>query len=221
MGFIVAIDGPAGAGKSTVAERVASRLRFERVDTGAIYRCVTLAALRDGLTTEDDVVNRLSGLDLRFDDERVWLGPEDVTAEIRSPEVTASVSRIAAMAGVRLGLLDMQRRLGRACRNGAVLEGRDIGTVVFPDADVKIFLTASSTERARRRVKDLEAAGQPADFDEVRSSIEQRDKLDSERATAPLKKADDAILVDTDGKTRDEVVERLVTLIRERMPAAG
>ncbi len=214
MPFIVAIDGPAGAGKSTVARRVARVLGMERVDTGAIYRSVTLAAIREGLTGEAEVVARLQTLDLRFEEDRVWLGDEDVTAAIRTPEVTANVSEISAMPAVRAGLLDMQRRLGRACPQGAVLEGRDIGTVVFPEADVKIFLTASDEERARRRTKDLEAAGQSAQPGAVLADLRRRDRLDSERATAPLRQAADAVRVNSDGKSEDEVVAELAKLVR-------
>ena len=218
MPFIVAIDGPAGAGKSTVARRLAQVLRMERVDTGAIYRCVTLVAMREGLSTEGEIVARLPELDLRFEADRVWLDDEDVSAAIRTPEVTARVSYVSAMAGVRRGLLDLQRRLGLACPQGAVLEGRDIGTVVFPNADVKVFLTASDEERARRRVKDLEAAGQAADYTDVLCAIRQRDRLDSERATAPLRRAADAMLVNSDGKSEDEVVGELADLVRAAMP---
>ncbi len=216
MPFIVAMDGPAGAGKSTVARRVAERLGLERVDTGAIYRTVTLVSQRENLSGEAEVVARLSTLELRFEDDRVWLGEEDVSQAIRASEVSASVSRIAAMPGVRTGLLELQRRLARACPAGAILEGRDIGTVVFPGADVKIFLTASVDERARRRMRDLDRTGEKAAFDEVRASIERRDRLDRERETAPLKQADDAVLVETDGKSEDQVVDELVCLIQGR-----
>ena len=216
MPFIVAIDGPAGAGKSTVAARVAKVLGMARVDTGAIYRSVTLVAQRESLSDEAAVVGRLPNLDLRFEGERVWLHDEDISEAIRTPEVTAEVSRFAAMAGVRSGLLAMQRRLGWGCAEGAVLEGRDIGTVVFPEADIKIFLTASPEERARRRVKDLVSAGRVAHEHEVLASIRQRDRMDSERATAPLRQAEDAVRVDTDGKSEDEVVDELVTLIRAK-----
>ncbi|MEM7677952.1 MAG: (d)CMP kinase, partial [Myxococcota bacterium] len=128
--------------------------------------------------------------------------------------------RVAAMPGVRAQLLGLQRKLGQGCPRGAVLEGRDIGTVVFPGADVKFFFVASARERARRRVKDLENAGQTADLDEVQQSIERRDRLDSRRATAPLRRADDALIVDTDRKTEDEVVDHLVTIIRRTQATA-
>ena len=216
MAFIVAIDGPAGAGKSTVAGRVAEALGMERVNTGAIYRGVTLASHREGLSTEAEIVARLPHLALRFEDDRLWLGDEDVSTAIRSKVVTDDVSRISAMPGVRAGLLEMQRRLGQACTRGAILEGRDIGTVVFPNADVKIFLTASAEERARRRQKDLAAEGQAAVYEDVLASIRQRDRMDSERDVAPLRQADDAIAVHTDGKSEDEVVTELVALIRSR-----
>lgn len=216
MPFIVAIDGPAGAGKSTVARRVAKRLKMERVDTGAIYRSVTLASHREGLRDEAQIVERLPQLELHFEDERIWLGGEDISAAIRSPEITEDVSRVSAMAGVRAGLLDMQRRLGLACPHGAILEGRDIGTVVFPDADVKIFLTASPAERATRRMKDFAEAGLEADYDAVLAAIIERDRLDSERPIAPLRQAPDAARVETDAKSEDDVVEELVALIENR-----
>ena len=217
MPIIVAIDGPAGAGKSTVARRIAARLGLDRVDTGAIYRTVTLAMQRAGITDETEVVARLADLDLRFEGGRVWLAGEDVTEAIRTRQVTGDVSRIAAMRGVRSQLLGLQRKLGLSCDKGAVLEGRDIGTVVFPEADVKIFLTASASERARRRVKDLSQAGTTADLEEVLAAIEARDRRDSEREAAPLRQAADAIRLDTDGKTEDQVVDELVALIRTRL----
>ncbi|MEL7367414.1 MAG: (d)CMP kinase [Myxococcota bacterium] len=217
MSFIVAIDGPAGAGKSTVARRVAAQLGFERVDTGAIYRSVTLAAKRAGLKEEGDIVAHLTGMDLRFKGETVWLDGQDVTTEIRTPEISAEVSRVAAMPGVRAQLLDLQRKLGQACDKGAVLEGRDIGTVVFPKADAKFFLTASARERARRRVMDLKAAGETADVEEVLAAIERRDAIDSARETAPLRRPEDAMVIDTDHRTEEEVVAYLTGLIQERL----
>ena len=219
MAIIVAIDGPAGAGKSTVAKRLAHRLGFVHVDTGAIYRSVTLASQRHGWTDEPSLVAELPTLDLKFEGEQVWLGGEDVTGDIRTPEVTADVSRIAAMPGVRRALLDLQRRLGHGCETGAVLEGRDIGTVVFPEADVKVFLTATSEERARRRLRELVSKGETASFDEVLASIQKRDARDSQRATAPLKQAEDAVRVETDGKTQDDVLEELVALVQRRAVA--
>src|SRR5262245_31518008 len=154
-GYIVAIDGPAGAGKSTIAKLTAERLGLIRVDTGAIYRAIALLADRLGLEDEDAIAERCPELPLRFEGTRVYLGDDDVTTEIRTERISQRASKVSALPKVRANLLDLQRRLGRAHAKGAVLEGRDIGTVVFPDAEVKIFLTASAEERAERRMKEL------------------------------------------------------------------
>jgi cytidylate kinase len=218
--FIVAIDGPAGAGKSTAARRVASRLGFAMVDTGAIYRTVALAAFRRGIALDDDaaLAGLLPELEIHFapcpgGGQRVLLGADDVSVEIRTPPMSLGASKVSARPVVRAGLLDLQRRLACAPENrGAVLEGRDIGTVVFPDADAKFFLTAAADERARRRHAELGAKGDPSTYDEVLADQRQRDKDDSERAVAPLRPADDAKIVDTSGMPLEAVVE---TLVRE------
>jgi cytidylate kinase len=218
--FIVAIDGPAGAGKSTAARRVASRLGFAMVDTGAIYRTVALAAFRRGIALDDDaaLAGLLPELEIHFapcpgGGQRVLLGSDDVSVEIRTPPMSLGASKVSARPVVRAGLLDLQRRLACAPENrGAVLEGRDIGTVVFPDADAKFFLTAAADERARRRHAELGAKGDPSTYDEVLADQRQRDKDDSERAVAPLRPADDAKIVDTSGMPLEAVVE---TLVRE------
>lgn len=211
--FIVAIDGPAGAGKSSIAGEVARVLGMTRVDTGAIYRAVTLIALEEALD-DAQIAARLPNLGLRFDGDRVHLGDREITAAIRTPEVTAEVSRVSAIAAVRDGLLGVQRTLGREAPGGAVMEGRDIGTVVFPEAPLKVFLTASVAERARRRQRDLEAAGTPCSLEEVEAAIAERDRYDSERAHAPLKKPDDAVVVDSTGKSPGQVVEEIAALVR-------
>ena len=215
MGVIVAIDGPAGAGKSSVAQAVADRLGFCRVDTGAIYRAVTLLALERGIPPEDQpVLGELTRtLDLRFEGGRVFLGDRDVTQDIRSRAVTEAVSPVAAVPEVRAGLLELQRRLGRAHPRGAVLEGRDIGTVVFPDAEVKVFLTASDEERARRRHAELAAAGRPDAYDDVLANIRGRDAFDSGRETAPLELAASAVEIDTTDHGFDAVVEMVLALV--------
>ncbi len=215
--YIVAIDGPAGAGKSTIAKGVAFALGIARVDTGAIYRTLTLLALDRGLDDEASVVSLLGELDLRFRGEQVFLGDRDVSLAIRTPKVTAAVSRISAMPGVRAGLLELQRRLGRADPQGALLEGRDIGTVVFPDAEVKIFLTASAEERARRRLKDLEAAGERTSHAEVLAAIIARDAYDSSRPVAPLVPAADAVTVDSTGKSLEAVIAEICGIVRARL----
>ena len=224
--FIVAIDGPAGAGKSTASRQVAGRLGFAMVDTGAIYRAVALAASRAGVALDDDA--RLGALlplvAIRFAPpaaagagQRVLLGDEDVSTEIRTPPMSLGASKVSARPVVRAGLLDLQRRLALAEGNaGAVLEGRDIGTVVFPDADAKFFLTASPEERARRRHAELQAKGDPSSYEEVLADQLRRDRDDSERAVAPLKPAADALVVDTSGIPLPEVVERIVALVQAR-----
>lgn len=224
--FIVAIDGPAGAGKSTASRLVASRLGFAMVDTGAIYRAVALAATRAGVALDDDA--RLGVLlpqvAIRFAPpaapgagQRVLLGDEDVSTEIRTPPMSLGASKVSARPVVRAGLLDLQRRLALAEGNaGAVLEGRDIGTVVFPEADAKFFLTASPEERARRRHAELTAKGDPSTFEEVLADQLRRDRDDSSRAVAPLRPAADAVVVDTSGVPLADVVDRLVRVVEAR-----
>ena len=224
--FIVAIDGPAGAGKSTASRAVAARLGFAMVDTGAIYRTVALAATRAGVALDDDarLGALLPGVAIRFappaapgGGQRVLLGDEDVSVLIRTPPMSLGASKVSARPVVRAGLLDLQRRLALAPGNaGAVLEGRDIGTVVFPDADAKFFLTASPEERARRRHAELQAKGDPSSFDEVLADQLRRDRDDSERAVAPLRPAADAVVVDTSGIPLEAVVDRLVRDVEGR-----
>ena len=220
---IVAIDGPAGAGKSTVARQLARRLGFAMVDTGAIYRAVALAALRAGIGWEDDaglarLLDPPGKLGLAFGaDDRVYLQGEDVTEAIRTPEISRGASVVSARPIVRERLLGLQRDLGRAAPAGAVLEGRDIGTVVFPDADVKFFLTASDDARARRRHAELTEKGHAVGLPEVLSDQRRRDRDDTERAIAPLKPAPDAIVVETTGFDLSEVVEECLRVARERL----
>jgi cytidylate kinase len=227
--FIVAIDGPAGAGKSTAARRLASRLGFAMVDTGAIYRAVALAASRDGIAFDDDarLAQLLPRLRIRFEPapgsgQRVLLDGEDVSAAIRTAPISLGASAVSARPVVRDALLGLQRRLAIAEGNrGAVLEGRDIGTVVFPDAEAKFFLTASAEERARRRHAELRARGEDVPFETVLAEQVQRDRDDSQRAVAPLRPADDALQVDTTGLSLEAVVERLAGEVVRRLAAAG
>ncbi len=229
--FIVAVDGPAGAGKSSASRMLAARLGFAMVDTGAIYRTVALAARRAGIAYQDDAALEalLPGLRIRFappsrpgEGQRVLLGDEDVSAEIRTPSVSMGASAVSARPVVRAGLLELQRRLALAPENrGAVLEGRDIGTVVFPDADAKFFITASPDERARRRHAELRARGENASLEEVLAEQVKRDRDDSQRAVAPLLPASDAVQVDTTGLPLDAVVERLEGEVVARIAAAG
>jgi cytidylate kinase len=211
-GFIVAIDGPAGAGKSTIAKLTAERLGLVRVDTGAIYRAVAFAAEEQSLKNEDEIAACCETLPLSFEHGRVILGERDVSSAIRTEKISQRASQVSALPKVRAALLELQRRLGRESPTGAVLEGRDIGTVVFPDAEVKIFLTATPEERAGRRVRELPGA----DYDEVLASIIERDQRDSQRAIAPLKPAPDAVLLDSTKMTIDRVVEEIEALINQR-----
>lgn len=214
--FIVAIDGPAGAGKSTIARGVAEALGFTRVDTGAIYRSVTLAALERGLKSEAELERMIPQLQLEFRPQSIHCDGVDVTHRIRTPEVSEATSRFSAYPAVRAALLGLQRDLAVACDEGAVLEGRDIGTVVFPEADLKVFLTASAEERARRRRAEMLEKGENARYDDILASIQSRDERDTQRAVAPLRQADDAVGIDSTKMTVAEVVETIAQLVRER-----
>jgi cytidylate kinase len=218
--LVVAIDGPAGAGKSTTARLLAAKLGYELLDTGAIYRVMALLSRRAGVAWDDGpgVAAFADGLDLKFRLEgglnHVFVGGADVTKEIRAPEMSDGASRVSALPEVRAALLGVQRRLG--AEGGVVVEGRDIGTVVFPDAGAKFFLTANADERARRRVAELQAAGRPADFATTRDEMRARDERDSTRSVAPLRQADDAVAVDSSGLTPDEVVARMAAVVSTR-----
>lgn len=211
--MIVAIDGPAGAGKSTIGRLLAERIGFTRVDTGSLYRAVGLACLEAGVEGEGPALDAtLAGLDLDLGPKgEVLIGGVDVSARIRTPEVSKAASTFAAFPATRAALLDLQRQLGRA--RDSVLEGRDIGTVVFPDAEVKIYLTASAEVRARRRLAELEGQGVAADLASVKAQIIARDAADMNREIAPLKKADDAVEVDASHKSIDEVVAACAAIV--------
>lgn len=218
VGHILAIDGPAGAGKSTISRRAAERLGFTLLDTGAIYRAVALAALRRGWR-EGDALDWLASVAVRLDPPAVWLGEEDVSALIRTPEVSQAASRVSAIPEVRAHLLELQRRAGRAHPRGAVVEGRDIGTVVFPDAEAKIYLTASPEERARRRAEELRAQGVDTSAEQILREQAERDDRDSRRSVAPLRAAEDARLVDTTGRGVDEILDEIVGFAARRFGA--
>ncbi len=220
--LIIAIDGPAGAGKSTVSRRLAAKLGLSLVDTGALYRCVALAAKAAGVDWTDyaGLGRLLPTLQLSFGwqgtEPRVLMGDRDVSAEIRQPDISLGASAVSARPVVRDGLLELQRRLGRAAAKGAVLEGRDIGTVVFPDAKGKFFLTADPRVRAERRFRELSAKGTTPTLESVLAEQERRDRDDASRAVAPLKQAADAELVDSTSLTLDQVVDRMEQSLRRR-----
>lgn len=213
----IAIDGPAGAGKSTLARRLAGRLGFLYIDTGAMYRAVALWARRLGVAWDDaarlEQLARESRIELG-PDGRVSLNGEDVSEAIRDPEISEGASRVSAIPGVRRALVEKQQQMGRQA--SVVMEGRDIGTVVFPEAEVKIYLDATPEERARRRMKDLAARGVAADFAQVLEEMKRRDQRDSTRADSPLRQAPDAIYVDSTGMSEDEVEQALLKIVRER-----
>ncbi|MDQ3264351.1 MAG: (d)CMP kinase [Myxococcota bacterium] len=225
--FIVAIDGPAGAGKSSVSKLLARRMGFSLVDTGAIYRCVALISLRRQIPFDDDAAleQLLGNLHLDFEvvgeENRVILDGQDVSSEIRTPEISMGASKVSGRPVVRAGLLALQRRLALESAAGAVLEGRDIGTVVFPDADLKFFLDADPTIRARRRFEELFQKGVESSLQEVLTDQTQRDKQDSAREVAPLKPADDAVRVDSTSMPLSEVVTSMERDVRARMKTLG
>lgn len=223
--MIVAIDGPAGSGKSTVAKAVAERLGFAYLDTGAMYRAVTWLALHEGVELDDEagVAELAREHPVRFERPpgsalatHVRIGEAEVTHAVRTPEVDAAVSIVAKEPGVRDAMVAQQRRCARA-EHDCVVEGRDIGTVVFPDAAVKVFLTASAEERAKRRhVQHAEAGHGAESAERVMEQLERRDRIDSTREASPLRPADDADVLDTTGLPIDAVVERIVALVKER-----
>jgi CMP/dCMP kinase len=227
----VAIDGPAGAGKSTIARRLAEELGYLLVDTGALYRVVSLAATRAGIAWDDEpavgalaerlVAEHAIRFQRREPGERrgegaaaaVMLRDEDVSLAIRAPDNSLGASRVSAIPAVRAALLDMQRQAGAG--GGVVLEGRDIGTVVFPDAEVKFFLTASPDIRARRRFDELSERGASVTYEDTLADVVRRDKADTERPVAPLRQADDARLVDSSGRDVDDLIAEMTSVVRE------
>ena len=222
MSVAIAIDGPAGAGKSTIAKRVAEELNFMYVDTGALYRAVALSAIQKNIEPDDSqrVSEMLSEIKVqlafnyRFE-KVVLLDGRDVSSQIRTPEVSMAASKISALPQVRAYLLDLQRDIAK--ENNVIMDGRDIGTVVLPDARVKIFLTASPQVRAERRYKELAEKGANVSFDEVLRDVNERDYNDSHRQTAPLKPAEDSVFVDTTDLDFEQSVEKIISVIKERI----
>ncbi len=220
--YSIAIDGPSGAGKSSLARRAAAALGFIYVDTGAIYRTVGLACRRAGISCKDaaaveSVLPRLN-IQMRYNDageQRMYLGEEDVSSRIRMPEISICASDVSTLPVVRSYLLDMQRCMAE--NNDVIMDGRDIGTVVLPDADLKIFMTASSAARAQRRLLELQSKGMRANFEDVLKDIEYRDKQDSTRATAPMKAAENAVILDTTNLNLEESYRLLCRTIREKL----
>jgi CMP/dCMP kinase len=216
---IIAIDGPAGAGKSTIAKLVAQTLGYIYIDTGAMYRAVAWKSVQENvpLAQADTITALAEQMTIRFDrsdGQRVLAGEVDVTEAIRTPEVTQLSSPVSAISGVRRRLVEMQREM--SADGGVVMEGRDIGTVVFPNAEVKVFLTASPEERARRRMLELAENGIEATLDDLAAQMRERDVRDSTRADSPLKQAADAAAIDTDGMSIDEVVAAILALCEKR-----
>lgn len=214
--LIIAIDGPSGSGKGTLARRLADALGYRHVDTGAMYRAVAWRAHQLGYALDDEAaVSALAvGSVLSQEDGRIAIDGHDVTRAIRTPDIDQSAARVARLPSVRAALVARQRELGAS--GGVVMEGRDIGTVVFPDADVKVYLDASAEERARRRANDPAHAGAQAGVEHVRSAMAARDESDSTRTVAPLQMASDAVYVDTTGLDADAVLERVLGMVRER-----
>ena len=213
--MIIAIDGPAGSGKSTIAKLIAEDLGLVYLDTGAMYRLVTLKALNDGILGNlDKIIKMLDDLRIDIKKNGFYLDDTNVSEEIRKPVVSENVSDIAAILEVREKMVDLQRKFSES--KNVILDGRDIGTVVFPNADVKIFLIADAKERANRRYKELVAKGENVKIEEIYENILKRDKIDSTRKESPLKKADDAIEVDTTFKNIEEVKNEILYIIKQK-----
>jgi cytidylate kinase len=219
--LIVAIDGPAGAGKSTVAKRLAKELGYTYMDTGAMYRAFAWKVRQGGIDLEDEEkLREVLGqtnveLSEREGNLKVLLDGRDVTTEIRTPELSQWASKISALRPVRERMVELQRAMG--ARGGVVAEGRDIGTVVFPQAEVKIFLTAGPEERAKRRFAELKEQGKRVSLDETLEEMVERDRRDQERALAPLRRAEDAVAIDSTGRTVDQIMERIMQEIKKKM----
>ena len=217
----VAIDGPAGAGKSSIAKAVAKQLGFVYIDTGAMYRAVAVYAIENGIeisekTLSHDILDKIE-IDISYDEngQKIFLCGKDVSERIRMSDASVGASNVAVIPAVRIKLVELQRNLAE--KSSVIMDGRDIGTYVLPNAEVKIFLTASVEERAKRRYLEMQEKGIEGDFDQVKKDIEYRDKNDSERKFAPLRQAEDAVLVDSSDMSIDEVTERITEIIKGAM----
>lgn len=222
--FAIAVDGPAGSGKSTVAKLAAARLGIIYVDTGAMYRTVALYCMQNHIPLEEEaaVVAALDALDMRIQPEdggqRIFLQGQDVTAAIRTAEIGKGASVVGAYQKVRERMVELQQEMAR--EHSVIMDGRDIGTVVLPDAEVKIYLDAGVEERARRRVGELEAKGEAADPEEIKKMIAERDYQDMHRKHSPLRKAEDAVCLDSTGRSIEEVLDTVLQIVAERMKKA-
>ncbi|MBQ3109988.1 MAG: (d)CMP kinase [Clostridia bacterium] len=219
----IAIDGPAGAGKSTISKFVASEMGYLYIDTGAMYRAIGYKALENNISLDEsekiDAMAKESEIELKITDhgQSIYLDGKDVTGKIRTPEVSMAASKVSAIGGVRRSLVELQRKI--AGSNNVIMDGRDIGTVVLPDAEIKIFLTASAEDRAMRRYLELKEKGTETSYQAVLEDMQKRDYQDSHRAESPLKAADDATIIDTSGQTLGESVQLIVDFIKSRVQA--
>ncbi len=216
--FVVAIDGPAGSGKSTLSKLMAKEIEGVVIDTGAMYRSVTVKAIEAGINLEDEngVVQIARHIKIEFrEGQKLYIGGEDYTSAIREPRVSEHVSTVSAYEGVRSAMVDIQREMGKKGR--VVMEGRDIGTTVFPSADLKFFLVADPVARAKRRVLEIEEGGKTADYEEVLENVLHRDRLDSQRKISPLVRADDAVEIDSTNNSIDEVLDKMLKILLLRI----